>query len=291
MLIASLSLAAFPFLTGFYSKDFILESSFGQFSFSGLAVYVIATIGAIFTTLYSVKILYLTFLARPNGPKISYRNASLEGDFFMIFPLVVLALFSVFFGYFTKDLFIGIGTGFFTDNSIFIHPNHEILISTEFAVPTFFKLLPFFLTILFSAVAIVLLEFFPELFTKFKLSNIGYYVFGFFNQRGFIEMLYNKYIVNVVLRLGGHTTKVLDKGSIEIIGPLGLEKVLVKCSKIIHSLSTGVVTSYGLYMVLGLVVYLISFHFLLNIKIILYIIFVLAIIFLSENTRGSKGTS
>jgi NADH-ubiquinone oxidoreductase chain 5 len=293
MLIASLSLAAFPFLTGFYSKDFILESSFGQFSFSGLAVYVIATIGAIFTTLYSVKILYLTFLSSPRGPKVNYKNdpASLEGDFFMIFPLVVLALFSVFFGYFTKDLFIGIGTGFFTDNSIFIHPRREILIATEFAVPTFFKLLPFFLTILFSAVAIVLLEFFPELFTKFKLSNIGYYVFGFFNQRGFIEMLYNKYIVNVVLRLGGHTTKVLDKGSIEIIGPLGLEKVLVKCSKIIHSLSTGVVTSYGLYMVLGLVGYLISFHFLLNIKIILYIIFVLAIIFLSENTENRPRSS
>ena len=32
-----------------------------------LAVYVIATIGAIFTTLYSVKVLYLTFLANPNG--------------------------------------------------------------------------------------------------------------------------------------------------------------------------------------------------------------------------------
>ena len=54
MLIASLSLVAFPFMTGFYSKDFILESSFGQYYFSSLAAYVIAVIGAIFTTLYSV---------------------------------------------------------------------------------------------------------------------------------------------------------------------------------------------------------------------------------------------
>jgi len=78
MLIASLSLAAFPFMTGFYSKDFILESAFGQYSFSGFTVYVIATIGAIFTTLYSVKILYLTFLSGPKGAKISYRNGKAE---------------------------------------------------------------------------------------------------------------------------------------------------------------------------------------------------------------------
>ena len=53
MLIASLSLVAFPFMTGFYSKDFILESAYGQFYFSGTVVYFIATIGAMFTTLYS----------------------------------------------------------------------------------------------------------------------------------------------------------------------------------------------------------------------------------------------
>jgi NADH:ubiquinone oxidoreductase subunit 5 (subunit L)/multisubunit Na+/H+ antiporter MnhA subunit len=69
MLIASLSLVAFPFMAGFYSKDFILESAFGQFTFSGIAVYIIATIGAIFTTLYSVKVLYLTFLTSPNGSR------------------------------------------------------------------------------------------------------------------------------------------------------------------------------------------------------------------------------
>lgn len=72
MLIASLSLVAFPFMTGFYSKDFILESAYGQYYFSSIAVYVIAVIGAIFTTLYSVKVLYLTFLTNPNGPFINY---------------------------------------------------------------------------------------------------------------------------------------------------------------------------------------------------------------------------
>ena len=39
MLIASLSLVAFPFMTGYYSKDFILESAYGQYHFSSIAVY------------------------------------------------------------------------------------------------------------------------------------------------------------------------------------------------------------------------------------------------------------
>ena len=76
ILIASLSLVAFPFMTGFFSKDFILESAFGQYYFSSIAVYVIAVLGAIFTTLYSVKVLYLTFLTYPNGPRVNYGTRS-----------------------------------------------------------------------------------------------------------------------------------------------------------------------------------------------------------------------
>ena len=103
MLIASLSLVAFPFMTGFYSKDFILESAFGQFYFSSIVVYFIATIGAIFTSLYSIKVLYLTFLSNPNGPLINYKQAH-EGDLFLSLPLIVLAIFSIFFGYIAKDI-------------------------------------------------------------------------------------------------------------------------------------------------------------------------------------------
>jgi len=255
MLIASLSLVAFPFMTGFYSKDFILESAYGQFYFSSTVVYFIATIGAMFTTLYSVKVLYLTFLTNPNGPIVNYKHAH-EGDIFMSLPLMVLAVFSIFFGYITKDLFIGLGSGFFADNSIFIHPTHEIMLDTEFAVPTLFKLLPLFFTISLSVIAIVLSEFLPKVLLNFKFSRLGYNIFGFFNQRFLIEMLYNKYITNNMLKFGGQTTKVLDKGSVELLGPYGLEKGLIKLSSSISSLDTGVITSYALYILVGLIFYI-----------------------------------
>jgi len=257
MLIATLSLIAFPFMTGFYSKDFILESAYGQFYLSSIVVYFIATIGAMFTTLYSIKVLYLTFLTNPNGPIVNYKddNAAHEGDIFMSLPLIILAIFSIFFGYIDKDIFVGLGSAFFSD-SIFIHPVREIMLNTEFAVPTLFKLLPLFFTVLFSVLAIVLSEIMPKILIGFKLSRLGYNIFSFFNQRFYIEFLYNKYITGLVLKLGGQTTKIIDKGSVELLGPYGLEKGLLTLSKTISILNTGIITSYALYILIGLVFYI-----------------------------------
>ena len=255
MLIASLSLVAFPFMTGFYSKDFILESAYGQYYYSSTIVYMIATIGAMFTTLYSVKVLYLTFLTNPNGPLVNYKQAH-EGNIFMSFPLIILAVFSIFFGYITKDIFIGLGSGFFADNALFIHPSHEIMLDTEFGVPTLFKLLPLVFTILLSVISIILSENVPGVLSKFKLTRIGYNIFSFFNQRFLIELFYNNYITNFILKLGGQTTKVIDKGSVELLGPFGLEKSLLSLSKSISSLDTGVITSYALYILIALIFYI-----------------------------------
>ena len=275
MLIASLSLVAFPFMTGFYSKDFILESAYGQYQLSSIAVYFIATIGAMFTTLYSVKVLYLTFITNPNGPLANYKKAH-EGDIFMSLPLIILAVFSIFFGYITKDIFIGLASNFYADNSLFIHPLHEIMLETEFAVPNFFKLLPLLLTVILSVVSLILSEYLFSLLIKFKFTRLGYNIFSFFNQRFMIELFYNKYITRFILNLGGQTTKVLDKGSVELLGPYGLEKGLVKLSKGLSSLNTGIITSYALYILVGLIIYiLIPYISIKDIGLLLLIMFVL----------------
>jgi len=278
MLIASLSLVAFPFMTGFYSKDFILESVYGQFYFSSTVVYFIATIGAMFTTLYSVKVLYLTFLTNPNGPIINYKHSNTshsaqDGGIFMSLPLIILAIFSIFFGYIGKDIFIGLGSGFFADNSIFIHPIREIMLNTEFAVPSLFKLLPLFFTILLSIIAIILSEFIPKFIINFKLSRVGYNIFSFLNQRFFVEFLYNKYITGIIIKLGGQTTKILDKGSVELLGPYGLEVVLLWLSKTISSLNSGIITNYALYILIGLIFYnLIPYFYLFDNSLVLLIL-------------------
>jgi NADH-ubiquinone oxidoreductase chain 5 len=285
MLIASLSLVAFPFMTGFYSKDFILESAYGKFYLSSIIVYFIAVIAAVFTTLYSVKVLYLTFLTNPNGPIINYKQAH-EGDIFMSLPLIILAVFSIFFGYITKDIFIGVGSGFFIDNSIFISPQHEILLNTEFGTPVLFKILPLIFTVMFTLIALIYSEFIPIKVIDFKLTRIGYNIFGFFNQRFLIELFYNKYITNQVLNIGGKTTKVIDKGSVEFIGPFGLEVALINLSKNISKLDSGIITSYALYILSGLFIYItISYLMILYSNILILLIFGFLIII--RNNRKS----
>jgi NADH-ubiquinone oxidoreductase chain 5 len=273
MLIASLSLVAFPFMTGFYSKDLILESAYGQFYFSSIVIYFISTIGAMFTTLYSVKVLYLTFLSNPNGPLVNYKHAH-ESDIYMSTPLIILGVLSIFFGYLTKDIFIGLGSSFFIDNSLYIHPSHEIMLDTEFGVPTILKLLPLILTISLGILSVVVSEFLTKPLITFKLSDIGYNIYGFFNQRFLIELFYNKYITDMVLKLGGQTTKVIDKGSIELVGPYGLEKGLIFLSRNISKLDTGVITSYALYILVGLTFYiLIPYLYTVDNNILIIILF------------------
>merc|ERR1739842_202604 len=138
--------------------------------------------------------------------------------------------------------FIGLGSNFFSDNSLYIHPSHEIMLDTEFAVPTIFKILPLIFTVSLSLLSIILSEFIPKALISFKLSRFGYNVYSFFNQRFLVELFYNRYVTDLILKLGGQTTKVIDKGSIELVGPFGLE--------------TGVITSYALYILVGLTSYM-----------------------------------
>ena len=198
--------------------------------------------------------MYLTFLSNPNGPSASYNKAH-EGDIFMSIPLIILGIFSIFFGFICKDLFIGLGTGFYSDNAIYIHPTHEITIETEFGVPILFKLLPLFLTISLSIIYIFFAEVYINNIVQFKYSKLGYNIYSLFNLRFYIE-LYYYYIYNSIFKLGSDTTKILDRGSVEYIGPYGLELSLIYIGKKAARLDSGIVTSYALFILSGLIFYI-----------------------------------
>jgi NADH-ubiquinone oxidoreductase chain 5 len=125
-------------------------------------------------------------------------------------------------------------------------------------------------------------EFSYSLLVKFKQSISGYNTFIFLNQRFLVEMYYNRYISGIVLRLGGQTTKDLDKGVVERVGPYGLQKLFTNISQKFNLLSTGVVTDYALYIVIGLILY-ISIYLLDT-----YIIFILLANFFNLETKHIK---
>jgi len=250
ILIASLSLAALPWLSGYYSKDLIIELAYGSYSSIGYLVYLLAVIAACFTMLYSVKLIYFTFLTFANAPKGNYEKAH-ESPWVMSIPLIILGILSVYLGNLSKDFFVGLGTQGL-GNSIFNHPNHVILTDTEFGVPTFNKLLPLLLSVFFAILALYLFEKKPTLLLKVNTSFAGIYLYRFFNQRYWFELIYNRCIVKGVLYLGYVTNTIIDRGALELIGPRGAVAGIYKMSNYFAFFDSGSIARYGFVMFSGL---------------------------------------
>ena len=249
MLVGSLSLLATPFLTGFYSKDLIIELAYGTYSFSGTYAYILGSITAGLTAFYSFRLISLVFLTVPNGPMNSYNNAH-EANNSVIIPLFILALFSIFFGYFTSDLFVGIGSDFF-GNSIFIKPNNISLVEAEFSLPLWIKNLPAILSLLGASLAIILYHKGPIFLIDLTNNSIGRKIYTFLNAKYYFDILYNNYIISKGLNYGYSISKLLDRGILEMVGPYGLSNSVYNTANNISKLDTGMITTYATYIVLS----------------------------------------
>ena len=250
MLVGSLSLLATPWLTGFYSKDLIIELAYAQYSFSGTFAFILGSVTAGLTAFYSFRLISLVFLTNPNGSRNAYLNSH-EANFKVIIPLFLLALFSIFFGFVFSDLFVGLGTDFFA-NSLFIHPNNISIIEAEFSLPIYIKLLPALLSLVGASLAIFLYHYQINFLRDITSSSLGRKIYTFLNGKYLFDVVYNNYIIGVGLQLGYIVSKVLDRGVIELVGPYGLSNVLTKTGINISKLDTGVVTTYSLYITLAL---------------------------------------
>jgi NADH-ubiquinone oxidoreductase chain 5 len=262
ILVGSLSLMAFPFLTGFYSKDLILEVALGQYELSGNVAYWLGTISATFTAFYSLRLVSLTFFTVPNAPKGDYLHTH-EAPTIIVIPLVILAIMSIMFGYVAKDLYVGIGSDFLS-SALFQHPDHISLVEAEFALPTFMKLLPAIGSIFGASLALYLYHVVPQFTIDLTSSPIGLTLYKFFNGKWLYDTVYNRYIISGGLSLGYTFSKVLDRGVIELLGPFGLSNVVSGAGTSVAKYDTGIITSYALYIILGLI----SFIFLLFVPMI-----------------------
>jgi len=250
MLVGTLSLLATPWLTGFYSKDLIIELAYGTYSFSGTYAYILGSATAGLTAFYSFRLISLVFLTAPNGSKTVYLNSH-EANLAVIIPLFVLALFSLFFGYIFSDLFVGAGSDFF-GNSLFTHPNNISLIEAEFSLPILIKLLPLILSISGASLAVYLYHRSPDFIANLTENTLGRKIYTFLNGKYLFDVIYNKYIISGGLNLGYTISKVLDRGVIELVGPHGLSTALTDTGVNISKLDTGLITTYSLYITLGL---------------------------------------
>ena len=252
MLVGTIALLGLPWLSGFYSKDLIIELAYSRYSFSSTYAYILGSITAGLTAFYSFRLISLVFLSYPNAPRQTYLNVH-EASMSVIIPLSVLSLFSIFFGFVFSDLFVGLGTDFF-GNSVFIHPNNTSLIEAEFSLPLVYKLLPGILSLIGATIAIF--EYhqkYASLLTEsLENSKLVRNIYTFLNGKYFFDILYNHYIITQGYKIGYTISKVFDRGVIESLGPYGLAKVFYSSGDNISKLDTGIITTYSLYITMAL---------------------------------------
>ena len=217
-LIGSLALMGFPFLTGFYSKDLIIETAFGSYLISSYFSFWLALFTAFLTAFYSTRLLYYTFVSSPFSPSdrptpttpAASNGASLS---LMSLPLFILSFFSIFFGYLAKDLFVGIGT------PIFSAPHN---FDSEFLDPLV-RLYPN----IFSACGLLcaLFVYTNRNYSVFQFTpNFLTSLYWFINGKWFFDTLNAILSDSFLLFSYLIPFKSLDRGFIELVGPTGLSK-------------------------------------------------------------------
>jgi NADH-ubiquinone oxidoreductase chain 5 len=247
MLIGSLSLMGFPFLTGFYSKDAILELAYSSYTCQASFAHWLGTISAFFTAFYSFRLIYLTFLTDTNAPLSSYSVACSqqggESPANMSVPLVILAFGSIFVGYLFKDMIIGPGTPFF-GSAIFVLPSHVNIFEAEFLAPSI-KLIPVLFSLSGALCGFLVYHFSWHL--SLDKSPLFISLYTFFNSKWFFDYIFNSYLVKPIFNWG-HTVsyKLLDRGLIEYFGPLGVSRLINSLSILISSLQSGYIYNYAL---------------------------------------------
>jgi NADH-ubiquinone oxidoreductase chain 5 len=249
MVVGSLALIGFPFLTGFYSKDLILEVAYGKYSLLGYMSYVLGTLGAFGTAFYSTRLLYLTFLSKPTGHKqvISF---ALDSGPQIVITLGCLAIPSIFIGYYTKDMIVGLGSTFF-GAALYTSMGNVNLFDAEF-IPVFFKTLPVQLSLLGGFSAFILYTFQSKLLFNIKTSFFGKKLYNFLNRKWFFDKIYNEYFGQFFFKFGYSVSyKFIDRGIFEILGPTGLSGVALRIGSTLHRAQTGYVYHYTLTILVG----------------------------------------
>ena len=266
ILIGSLALAGFPFLTGFYSKDAILELALANYTWLGAFTHTLGLLAAFCTSIYSFRLLHLTFLNAGNSYKL-YVSSAHEAPLFMAFPLFVLSFGAIFVGYLTKDYMIGLGVDSW-NGVLFVSHNNSFLIEAEF-LSAYQKHLPFFLGLSGAFLAYFLvnsslpLTWKRNLFFVLKNSEAYLNIYKFLSAKWHFDQVYNEYLAHSLMFLGYRKTfLLLDKGFIESVGPFGFSEYISSLSFKISRHLTGFLYHYALVFILVVAVFIISADFL-----------------------------
>jgi NADH-ubiquinone oxidoreductase chain 5 len=148
-------------------------------------------------------------------------------------------------------MIIGFGSDFW-GNAIFTTTENMNRIDSEFINHTY-KILPVALSLTGATLSFSLYLFGSKLLVKLKLSALGKKLYNFFNKKWFFDKVYNEYVGQFFFTISYTITyKIIDRGIIEVFGPMGLSSIITKKASYISKLQTSYLYHYTFFILIGL---------------------------------------
>ncbi len=247
MWIGSLAIIGFPYLSGYYSKESILENAF--YASNGIAyfAYLVGILTALLTAFYSWRLLFLTFHGENRSNNKTYDHAH-ESPLVMTVPLFILAIGSIFSGIFFADYFIGYYKKEFWDNAILLtESSHKYLPLTQSLISK-------------SAVAVGILVCVLIYSNNLnRAKNLSYNLdplYSLSKNKWYVDELYHKVFVLTFFKLANFFWKRGDEKTIDGLGPNGVSWIISKSSSYVSLFQSGYLFHYAFAMLGGLVIIL-----------------------------------
>ena len=249
MIIGTLALTGFPLLSGFYSKDAIIEFAFLKGSYVGYFAAFIGVMTAFLTSIYSWRLIFKTFHGKYNNNQINFDKVH-ESPPTMLLPLIILTIGAIFAGYLFKDLLISESSSieFWKSSIFYLEP-----LSNEHP-PLWFLLTTPLLVIISIPLSYVLF---------LKNTNITKYLaetnkplYTFLKNKWFFDEFYEYILVKPCKSAGHFFWKKIDNLFIDRFGPDGISLLIKKFSQKAVKFQSGYIYQYAFIMLLGFSVFL-----------------------------------
>ena len=244
MIIGTLALTGFPFLSGFYSKDAIIEYAYLKGSGLGYWASTIGIFTAFLTSIYSWRLIFKTFHGGFNNRDTDIKSVH-ESPIVMLLPLFILALGSIGVGFIFKELLIGNDSSnhFWKDSIIFLEP-----LSNDHP-PTWFLFLTPFLVIISIPISYYLFIKNKNILIEIVDMNRPFY--DFLKNKWYFDEIYDSIFVKPAKNIGLFFWKKIDVNTIDRLGPDGISKIIKFFSIKAVKFQTGYVYQYAFVMLIG----------------------------------------
>ena len=255
MLIGTLGLTGAPLMSGYYSKDGIIEAAFVSQTEGNLYAFYLLVLSALLTSFYSWRLIFLTFNGKSNIPTEIFSKIH-ESPKVMLFPLFILSIFTIFSGVYFVDYFMYHDYQYLWQSSIYLSENNHVIESIHY-VPKWVKYSPLVMMVIGLITAIIFYLLYPKV-PKFLSSQFNP-VYKFLLNKWYFDEIYEFIFVRNISRIGNFLSNFGDKRIIDGLGPDGISLRVMDIAKQMSRIQTGYIYHYAFAMLIGLMLFITYF--------------------------------